>query len=242
MNFWLFELKCICEKALEMSIPEILWQLLIEKEFIWCLATHLMPKSDDHSTNITSRKLLNIEENAVTYIAGCVIRKLEERYCKQKTLVSKQYVEVLKSMGGHLKCREDVTEKSSNAWLKLVNIGVLYIVEDLVYDLSMCIEFAVNAKLDEIFNDLGKGIEQIKKENQRWVCENEDVQCVWNQICLDPIEDEEYRKYHLQEIAYLYVTTRGYSKAQKIKESYKLQQKQTLKGKKSLRKELEKCN
>ena len=37
----------------------------------------------------------------------------------------------------------------------------------------------------------------------------------------------------------MWVTTRGYSKAHRIKENYKLQQKKGLKGTRSLRKELD---
>ncbi len=41
--------------------------------------------------------------------------------------------------------------------------------------------------------ECGKGIEQVKKENLAWVCEDDDVQSVWNQISLDSIEEEEDR-------------------------------------------------
>ena len=119
-----------------------------------------------------------------------------------------------------------------------MNRGGLYFVEDVVYDLFVSIESLVDSKLSEIMKECGKGIEQVKKENLAWVCEDEEVQCVWNQISLNSIE-EEVRQDLLREIAYMWVTTRGHSKAHKIKEDYKLRQKKTFKGTRSLRKELE---
>ena len=52
------------------------------------------------------------------------------------------------------------------------------------------------------------------------------------------IECEEVRQHLLQEIAHLWITTRGHSKARKIKEDYKVAKGKSVKGKHSLRKEL----
>ena len=56
------------------------------------------------------------------------------------------------------------------------------------------------------------------------------------------IECEEIRQNLLQEIAHLWITTRGHSKARKIKENYKVAKGKSVKGKHSLRKELHKTS
>ena len=68
-----------------------------------------------------------------------------------------------------------------------------------------------------------------EKENLTWVCDDEEVQNLWDQISPNSIEEE---------VAHMWVTTRGHSKTHKIKD-YTLRQKTTVKGKRSLRKELE---
>ena len=119
-------------------------------------------------------------------------------------------------------------QEHSNKWINLVNCGGLYFVEDVVYDLFVSIESLVDSKLSEIMKECGKGIEQVKKENLTWVCEDKEVQCIWNQISLNSIEEEEVRQDLFREIACMWVTTRGHSKAHKIKEDYKLCQKKKL--------------
>ena len=78
-----FEMCSSCEKDLEMIVPEILWQLLMEKEFIWFLTNELVSNDakDQPATDRSAvRTLSEIEENAVRYTAGYVIRKLEQNY------------------------------------------------------------------------------------------------------------------------------------------------------------------
>ena len=40
-----FDLCNTCEKDLELRVPEILWQLLLDKEFVCYLNTYLVPKN-----------------------------------------------------------------------------------------------------------------------------------------------------------------------------------------------------
>ena len=78
-----YEMCSACEKNLEMVVPEILWQLLLEKEFVWFLTTELVPGSsvDQPATDQSSLcTLSDIEKNAVHYTAGYVIRNLEQKY------------------------------------------------------------------------------------------------------------------------------------------------------------------
>ena len=244
-----FELCSLSEKKLETKVPEILWQLLLEKEFTWFLTTYLVSTDDtqpasgtDQPSDTTVRALSEIEKTAVQYTAGYVIRKLE-KYLKQKSKESKECTAALQVMAGklHTRITENLAgeqEQSSNKWINMVNRGGLYFVEDAVYDLFVTIESIVDSKLSEIMKECGKGIEQVKKENLTWVCDDKEVQNLWDQVSPNSIEEEEVRQDLLREIAHMWVTTRGHSKTHKIKD-YKLRQKTTVKGKRSLRKELE---
>ena len=69
-----------CEKDLEMIVPEILWQLLMGKEFICFLTNELVAKDQPATDQSAFRTLSDIEENAVHYTAFYVIRKLEQNY------------------------------------------------------------------------------------------------------------------------------------------------------------------
>ena len=55
-----------CEKDLEMVVPEILWQLLLEKEFICFLTTELVPGSngDQPATDQSSPHALSDIESS----------------------------------------------------------------------------------------------------------------------------------------------------------------------------------
>ena len=242
-----FNLYSSIEKKLEMKVPEILWQLILEKEFTWFLSTYLVSVDDtqpapgiDQSSDTAARALSEIEKNAVRYTAGYVIRKLEEKFSKQQSQESKECKAALLVMAGKLNTRDSrEQEHSSNKWINIVNRGGLYFVEDVVYDLFVTIESLVDSKLSQIMKECGKGIEQVKKENLAWVCKDEDVQGIWNQISPNSIEEEEVRQDLLREIAHMWVTTRGHSKTHKIKEDYKLRHKKNVKGTRSLRKELE---
>ena len=133
---------------------------------------------------------------------------------------------------------DDEQEYCSTKWIKLANRGGLCFVEDVVYDLFVIIELIVDGKLSEIFQQGGKGIEQVNKENLLWVCEDEDVQCAWNSISPYSIEEERVRQDLLKEIVHIRLTMRGHSKTRQIKD-LKSRQKKTIKRTRSLRKKLE---
>ena len=235
-----FEICSACDKTLELNAPQILWQLLMEKEFIRQFSIQLQNNSQvSPSSPSTPRILSNIEENAVRYTAGYVIRKLEQMYSKRNSKEAIECTAALKEMAGKLTMQEpEQNEHPSSEWTKIIDRGGLYHVEDVVYDLFVAIEYLVDEKLSEIFTQSGKDICQVKKENLSWLCDNEDIQFLWCLISPCTIEEESVRQCLLQEIAHLWITTRGHSKTHKIKEEYKMMQKKAVKGKRSLRKEL----
>ena len=72
-----------------------------------------------------------------------------------------------------------------------------------MYDFFVTIESIVDSKLSEIMKECGKGIEQVKKENLTWVCDDEEVQNLWDQVSPNSIEEEEVRQNLLREIAHM---------------------------------------
>lgn len=103
----------------------------------------------------SNRQLSEIERNAVRYTAGYVVRKLEEKYAKKKSKESHERMLALQTMPGKLhveKATPNPEQPSNEDWLKCVNLGGLYFVEDIVYDLFVCIEMLVDSKL---YKDVG---------------------------------------------------------------------------------------
>ena len=80
----------------------------------------------------------------------------------------------------------------------------------------------------------------MKIEKLSWLCDDEDVQFLWCMVSPSAIENGDVRQHLLQKIAYLWITTRGYSKAKRIKEDHKKAKGTGLKGKHSLCKDLAK--
>ena len=65
-----------CDKAMGLSAPDLFWQLLLEREFLAKISQQQAIVTADSSTSSSPRKLTYVEENAVRYTAGYVIRKL----------------------------------------------------------------------------------------------------------------------------------------------------------------------
>ena len=83
-----FEMCNTCDKALNLTAPETFWQLLMEKEFIEMMMSQQQTShtSSAHSSDSSpSRSLTFIEENAVRYTAGYVVRKLECKYSHSRS-------------------------------------------------------------------------------------------------------------------------------------------------------------
>ncbi len=145
-------------------------------------------------------------------------------------------------MAGKVKIKNPVTDQHpSSKWINLVDRGGLYHIQDIVFDLFVTIECFVDDKLSEILKHRGRGIEYVKKDQLTWVVDQEEVQSLWNQIgSTSFVEDETARRNLLIEIVHLWITTRGHNKTHKLKEEYKVKQKQAVKGTRSLRKVLKK--
>ena len=231
-----------CDKAMGLSAPDMFWQLLLEREFLAKICQQQATVTADPSTSTSPpspRILTYVEENAVRYTAGYVIRKLEKKYSRSSSEVGTQCCTALREMGSKLSRKRRESDHRSSEWTQHADRGGLYHVAESVFDLFVAIEVLVDKELSAIFNTKGKGLEKVKREKLSWVCSDVDVQSLWHIIISpSPIEEERVSQQLLQEIVYLWITTRGHSKASKIKEDYKKAKGKSVKGKHSLRKEL----
>ena len=193
------------------DFSETFWQLLMEKEFIRMMQseqeTYSASVPDCSPGSTSARHLSCVEENAVRYTAGYVVRKLERKYSHQNIHEGTEWSTILKEMAGKLNTRDSTSyrsEQQSTKWTNLVDHGGLYYhVDDIVYELFVALEHLADKELTSIFQARSKGIEKIKKEELSWICSDDDVQFLWCMISPIPIECEEVRQHLLQEIAHL---------------------------------------
>ena len=237
-----FEICSRVNKVLEIKTPEILWQLLLERLFLMQLESALQIGSSSLSVVPEGvRQLTLVEENAIRYTAGYVIRQLERMYSKfnSPTQESTECIAALRKMTERL-TPSDASQIQSKScqWTKLIDRGGLYHVQDIVYELFVVIDSVVNDKVDTLLCRSRVDVEELIKENISWQCEDVDVQTMWDLIDLSNIEEEKNKQRLLVDIGSLWITTRTHSKIHKVKEDFKKQKKVCLKGKRSLRKEL----
>ena len=232
-----------CDKAINLKAHDIFWQLVIEKRlFSKFIDGSAIVKMHAHTADTTNRNLSSVEKNAIHYTAGYVVKKLITKYSRTTGPRSAAYLSVLKDMGGKLSRNTPSGQSSSSSeWTKMVDRGGLFHINTTVYDLFLYLEMTVDEELTSIFKSKGKGIEKVRKEKMNWLCENDEIQLVWSMISILD-DDDDLDQDLLKEIASTWITTRGYSKARRIKEEYKRAKATATKGKRSLRKELKRHN
>ena len=225
-------------KSLDLNAHESFWQLFMEKEFLRQVISSLIqpePSSSSAEAPTPREQLSNVEENAIRYAAGYVIRKLETKYSKQKTESSRECTQALKEMAGQLHTHRSLTAHPSGSWMHLVDGGGLYHVEDMVYNLFLVLELLADQELNQLLQK-GKGLQKLKKNKLDWLCDDDEIQFIWCLVSVT-IQEESVRQQLLHDIAYLWITTRTHSKLQ---EDHKKAKAECVKGKPSLRKQLAK--
>ena len=177
------------------------------------------------------REFSVLEENAIYYAAGFVIRKLLKKYMQYANDKAMAFVGTLLILIG-----EDVGENLSDTstyleyikiWTNNTDRGGLCHVTDDTYRCFLVIESIV-------YNILKRG--ELKEEVFSEVVSSENVRFHWEIATTEEIND--YTLELLHEVVNLWFTVRGFSIASRLLEEYKKATKTTIKGKKGLRKEL----
>jgi hypothetical protein len=214
------------EDSLPDSIKKdmVLWQCVADK-LIEALLDEEMTTSQPKS--MERCRLTMVEENAIRYAGGFVIRKL---------LKKNEDLQCLKCL---LEDSASITDSDSfleytKLWLKTTDRGGLCHISDTCFELLIEIEQCVYCNLQRNFTTQDKASVQ---EIEQIALRDNDVKSIWNHCLLDV--DEKIRDEVLHKIIHEWVMLRGYSMTSKYLEDYK-RAKQEIMKKKGTRKQLKK--
>ena len=99
-----------CNKAIGLKAHDIFWQLILEKKFLSKFMGSTL--TDAHTlTTSANRNLDSIEENAIHYTSGYVVKKLISKYSRSTAGPNAAaYLSILKQMGGKLSQSKSVSK------------------------------------------------------------------------------------------------------------------------------------
>ena len=178
------------------------------------------------------REFSVMEENAIYYASGYVVRKLLQKHMQCANDKAMAFVGILLNMVGE-DTGDSIHDTSTyldyiKTWTKSVDRGGLRHVTDDTYRCFLAIESI-------IYKILIKG--ELKDEILTRVLGDENVRFLWEIAVATELNDM-YSAELLQEVVNLWFTIRGFSVVGQLLEQYKKATKSTIKGKKGLRKEL----
>jgi len=188
------------------------------------------PDVVDAVTLTNARELTAVEENAVYYAAGYVVRKLLKKFERNDSTKAQCFVEALLNMlGDDPSSNTECTSSYANyvsVWIKNTDRGGLMHVSLDTYRCFKFIEIATYAALKR-----GEPKEAVISQ----IVADENVVFHWELVVF--IEQQSSHEL-LQEVVECWFTIRGFSVTSKLFEEYKKAKKTCIRGKKGTRKEL----
>lgn len=193
----------------------------------------LLEKFTDSMSSSSSAKesLYADEENIIRYMSGYIAFKLLRKYQKVDSGKAAQYVECLLKMA--VEGPESNFYDYTKEWMKLVDRGGLFHISDNAYLFFRALELQTRCILPLHLKNPSHSKDSLMQE----LLGDEDAQFFWSMLSVD-ISDCEESSNLLKEVAELWITIRGFSTTGAWMEQYKKEKKESLKGKKALRKEL----
>ena len=160
----------------------VMWQCIIDE----VVKSELQLPSPDIITPKPTRILTAIEENAVRFAAGFVIKKLLEKCCKDSAKIM--------CLKGLLKSSndEEVYDSQSEIWLNKIDRGYLKHINDIGYEFFIELEIST---YDALTGTDSKELEALHDI----VCKDEDVVRIWS-MCVEGIGDTSTQQSLLQDI------------------------------------------
>ena len=155
------------------------------------------------------------EENAVRYMAGYVVYKLQKKLGKEK-------VEMLIET-------DKTTIRNSTEWISIIDRGGLVYVTDECYQLFLSVEHATRQQFH--LDNITCMDDTFRNHLEDMLNSDDDVLFGWTMITGDETEKEDV----LHEITKLWVTIRGFSFAKSIMEKYRAETKKRTSKSKGLR-------
>ena len=183
----------------------------------------------DHST---TPSLTQMEKNALRYVAGYVCRKVRDNLTKPSCKISNKHamIQCLEEING-----ETNEDCDTDEWIRLIDRGGLWQVNDEVFSLFVIMEEEICQKLKRVSASELK--DSTKTEILDGLLKNEDLLFQWCFIARTAV-DNDSSPILLKLIVELYLTVRGFAFASSCLELYKQAHKKTLQKKKPLRKKL----
>ena len=183
----------------------------------------------DHSA---TPSLTEMEKNALRYVAGYVCRKVRDNLKKSSCKISNKHtmIQCLEEING-----ETDEDCDTEEWIRLIDRGGLWQVNDDVFGLFLTMEEEISQKLKRVSASELK--ESTKAEILDSLLKNEDLLFQWCFIIRTTV-DNDSSPILLKQIVELYLTVRGFAFATSCLELYKQAHKKTLQKKKPLRKKL----
>jgi len=178
----------------------------------------------------STRNLTPIEENAIYYIAGYVVKKVLCQYKKQSADVREELVKAALSLLGDIQSDTETHDSYLDyvkVWTTTTDRGGLKHVSDDTYQFFKALELIS-------YDLLIKGTTKECAIDE--MITNDNVLFHWDLVMFD--FDTSVSNTLLRDIVTLWFTVRGFSITSKLFEEYKKATKSTVKGKKGLRKEL----
>ena len=219
--------------------------ILVQKatlDYTVSLLKEMYRKDNDITTSRYQEKMERkgnidtIEENAIRYIAGYVIKRLQKKYNKKNSV---SICQTLDTMAANTDVDQDAHQEEdfleyTTTWLRVVDRGGLFEVSQEVYDFFLELEVSIYPMLKKSLSPGGVALS--KKEVMFIVLHDEDVLFLWSMLSVDLNEEE--GNVVLRDLIELWVTLRGYSIASRLLEEYKEATRGATKGKAPLRKQL----
>ena len=182
------------------------------------------------NTTLDQRVFNEVEENAIYYVAGYIIRKLLWKHDNLKGEDSKQFAAALWEMLG-----EDCSSIKSTSsyydyvkvWTRTQDRGGLKHVSSDTFNCFKAIEVVTYSLIEKGY------------EKQYVITEaHSDANILFHWELISELEGEKSLRL-LQEVIELWFTVRGFAIANRLFEEYKTASKTNVKGKKALRKTLQ---
>lgn len=152
------------------------------------------------------------EENAVRYMCGYVVRKMQN---------ASKHVEV----GFLISDQAAASQMESSEWINLIDRGGLVHVTDDCFQLFLSMECAVRRNLNKFNNKHAQANESFSQYMESKLSSDDSVLFDWMMIT----GDEEEHRDTLHQMIKLWVTIRGHSFAKSVLEQYKQETKKATK-------------
>ena len=192
---------------------------------------------------VTPTELTVDEDNVLRYACGYVAKELYQKFLKQHGEKYTTFAECLTRMKPHIEdSMHPVTSfmEYTSQWVKIINRGGLYEVNDESYLLFKEIEKATQVRLrTQLEQGVNATVQSSRREMLGVVKNDVNVWFYWN-VVSDSIQNDEWKVELLTAIISIWLTIHGYSITSQWMEQYKHLLCVNSKKKKGLRKELKK--